>query len=386
MSIPLPDLSEPVWTAKLASALERAAAAIGSLDARVSVSSVASPWQRRASWTGYTMALRAQGAEIDEIDIFGRECTVNLPGRRPIPTNLDGPDALPMWQSNLAQREARYWRDDIAIATDVPADWNQRPALLRALEITARHARADGTIAPWLAVPALLRSMKITKAVLPCIVIGDKALRLSPRDARAIVIRNLRAFGDRAEEGLEQLQALENDRLRAAAAVSGAHRPGKLINLLALLQFVPVISPRLVARRLDVTISGAGKLLTRAADVDLVVEVSGRQAWRTYVARDIAIRFGLRQRPIGRPPAPPRYVANLEPALADFDREMAELDSMLAGLGIGGSAHPPTDELKGSVTAPCHASHLALAHFRPSVRQAPREWPSRHPHGRPRPY
>lgn len=248
-----------------------------------------------------------------------------------------------MWQRNLARNDARYWRDELAIATDVPEDWNQRPALLRTLEIIARHARADGTIAPWLAVPALLRSMTITQTVLPCLVIGDKALRLSPRDARAIIMRNLRAFGDRAEEGLEQLQALENDRVRAAAAVSGAHRPGKLINLLALLQFVPVVSPRLVARRLDVTISGAGKLLTRAADVDLVVEVSGRQAWRTYVARDIAIRFGLIQRPIGRPPAPPRYVANLEPALADFDREMVKVDSMLARLGIDASVDTAND-------------------------------------------
>src|SRR3546814_11429635 len=57
------------------------------------------PWQRRATWTGYTTALRVQGAEIDEIDIFGRECAVNLPGRRPMPTHLDDRDALPIWRS-----------------------------------------------------------------------------------------------------------------------------------------------------------------------------------------------------------------------------------------------------------------------------------------------
>lgn len=339
----LRDLSEPVWTPKLASALERAAASIGRLDARVSASSVALSWRRRASWTGYTTALRAQGAEIDEIDIFGRECAVDLPGRPRMPTHLDDRDALLEWQKSLAERDVRHWRDDLPISTVVAEDWSQRPVLLRALEIVGRHARADRTITPWLTVPALLRSMKVTQVALPCLAIGDKALRLSPRDAQAIVIRNLRAFGDRAEEGLEQLQALEDDRLRAAAAVSGAHRPGKLINLLALLQFVPVVSPRLIARQLGITISGAGKLLSRAADVDLVVEVSGRQAWRTYVARDIAIRFGLIQRPVGRPPAPPRYVVNLEPALAEFDREMAELDTMLAGLGIDSSAHPTTD-------------------------------------------
>src|SRR3546814_4601972 len=89
-------------------------------------------------------------------------CSSDLPGRRPMPTHLDDRDALPIWQRQLAQRESRYWRDERAISTDVPEDWSQRPALLRALEITARRARADRTITPWLAVPALLRSMQIT--------------------------------------------------------------------------------------------------------------------------------------------------------------------------------------------------------------------------------
>src|SRR3546814_3832554 len=89
MPITIPDLSEPIWTSRLVARLERAAAAIGRLDARVSASPAAAPWQRRATWTGYTTALRVQGAEIDEIDIFGRECAVNLPGRRPMPTRSE---------------------------------------------------------------------------------------------------------------------------------------------------------------------------------------------------------------------------------------------------------------------------------------------------------
>src|SRR3546814_13698880 len=95
----------------------------------------------------------------------------------------------------------------------------------------------------------------------------------------------------------------------------------------------------MLARRLDVTISGAGKLLSRAAELDLLVEVSGRQAWRTYMTRDLAIAFGFGVRPVGRPPAPPQALPDFIPALAEFDREMAELDSMLAGLGIDVSAH-----------------------------------------------
>src|SRR3546814_13456873 len=95
--------------------------------------------------------------------LFRSECACNLPGRRPMRTQLYDRDALPIGQRQLAQRESRYWRDERAISTDVPEDWSQRPALLRALEITARRARADRTITPWLAVPALLRSMQITQ-------------------------------------------------------------------------------------------------------------------------------------------------------------------------------------------------------------------------------
>lgn len=340
MTRPIPDLSEPVWTSKLVSALERAAASISRLDARVSVSPAAAPWSLRASWTGYTTALRGQSAEIDEIDIFARECGVRLPGRPAMPTHVDDPDTLKAWQLRLRQREAYYWRDVPAIPTDVAEDWNRRPALLRALEIVARHARTDATISPWLTVPALFRSMNITQAVLPCLTIADKAFRLAPRESQTIIVRNLRAIAERAEEGLLRLQALEDQRFRAAAGIVGAHRPGKLLGLVALVQFAPVVSPRLVAQKLDVTLSGAGKLLMRAAEFELLIEVSGRQAWRTYMPPDLAVAFGYVSRSAGRPPSPPRQLPDLEPALFAFDREMTEVDAMLARYNSPLSAEP----------------------------------------------
>lgn len=334
MTRPIPNLSEPVWTSKLVSALERAAASISRLDARVSVSPVAAPWSQRASWTGYATALRGQSAEIDEIDIFSRESGVKLPGRPAMPTHVDDPGTLQAWQGRLRQREPHYWRDVAAIQTDVAEDWNRRPALLRALEVVARHARADATITPWLTVPALLRSMNITQAMLPCLTIADKAFRLAPRESQAIVVRNLRAIAERAGEGLQRLQALEDHRLRAAASFHEVHRPGKLLELMALVQFAPVVSPRLIEQRLNVTLSGAGKLLARAADLELLAEVSGRMAWRTYMVPDLAIAFGFVSRRAGRPQAAPRPLKDLEPALSAFDREMADLDAVLAKLGV----------------------------------------------------
>lgn len=341
MTRAIPDLSKPVWTSKLVAALERAAAAIGRLDARVCVSPVAAPWAIRASWTGYATALRGQSVEIDEIDIFGQECAIKLPGRPLIPTHTEDPGALHEWQARLRQREPHYWRDIATMPTAVGEDWNRRPALLRTLEVTAHHARADATIAPWLTFPALLRSMAVTRATLPCLTVGDKAMRLAPREGEAIILRNLRGLADRADEALDRLQALEDHRLRTAEAIRAAHRPGRLLELAALVQFAPVVSPRQIAQRLNMTLSGAGKLLARAADLGLLAEVSGRMAWRAYMAPDIAIAFGYVTRPVGRPRAAPRQLTELEPTLTAFDREMAALDLVLEKFGVIGPAEEP---------------------------------------------
>src|SRR3546814_11876363 len=130
--------------------------------------------------------------------------------------------------------------------------------------------------------------------------IADKALRLTPRDSEAIVARFLRQIAEAAATGLQRLDAMEEHRLRAAAVAGNILRPGKLFPLLAFLQLRPVTSPRVVARQLELSISGAGKLLARAADAGLLVEISGRQAWWNYLVKNLAVAFGFDHRPCGR--------------------------------------------------------------------------------------
>lgn len=84
----IPDLSASLWTSRLASLLERTALAIGRLDARISATPVRAAWEQRAAWSGFTAALRGQGAEIDEIDLFARACGVTVPNRTPVATHL----------------------------------------------------------------------------------------------------------------------------------------------------------------------------------------------------------------------------------------------------------------------------------------------------------
>lgn len=239
---------------------------------------------------------------------------------------------LPRWLAQLRDPAPWRWRDSTAFSTATPDTWSKRPALLRALEILARHARADGSIEPWLTFPKLLRSMKITTSCLPCLVPVDRALRMPVREPEVLARRYLRNLTRAAETGIERLDAMEAHRLRSAAVIRAARRPGHLMTLLALVQHRPVISPLAVASHLGVTISGAGKLLARAAEADLLVEFTGRQAWRAYIVGDLAHAFGFQERSRGRPKAPPRPTAALEPALAEFDAEMARVDALLSRL------------------------------------------------------
>jgi hypothetical protein len=326
-----PDLSAPDWTPLHAGLLEAAALAIGRLDARISATSVRSSWVERASWTGFAEARRGQGAEIDEIDIFALACGVAVPRRRPLGFAADELVALASWQAALVKPDGRHWREMVPVTLDLPADWSGRPALLRALELTAIHARAVRSAAPWLGGPSLLKALGVTRTPLPCLVAADKALRFAPRDREAIVPRYLKALTKAADEGLERLDAIEGDRFRSAATLGAALRPGKMVSLAALLHRRPLLTPLGVSRALRLTISGAGKLLARAAHQGFVVEISGRQAWRAYLTPDLAARFGFVARPAGRPLALPT-ADNL--ALARFDEEMAVMDAVLARLGV----------------------------------------------------
>lgn len=330
-----PALLDVAWTAELATVLEAASLAIGRLDARISASPVRAAWAERASWAGFAAARQGQGAELDEIDIFALACGLPLPQRRPLAFAEDEAKALADWQAQLADRSRPHWRELVPVTLDLPPDWRERPALLRALALTAAHAQADRGPTPWLTQPKLLTALGITARPLPCLVAPDKALRLAPRDP-TIPRRSLKRLAKAAEDGLAQLVAMEADRRRAAAVLADQHRPGALVALVALTQRRPLLAPVGVARALGVGISGAGKLLKRAAALGLLVEISGRQSWRAYLVPDLAVRFGFISPPRGRPRAVPPATVPVDALLAQFDAEMAAFDARFATIADAG--------------------------------------------------
>lgn len=185
------------------------------------------------------------------------------------------------------------------------------------------------TQAPWLELPLLLQRLNATDNVLPCLVVGNKAMRLAPRDRGPITMRSLKALAAAAQDGLSLLTTLERWRFQAAQKLADEFRPGNLEGLLRLLLQSPVISPTRAADALGVTLSGAGKLLERAVSLGLCHEVSGRHNWRLYLTPDLAMRFGFIAAPRGRPPALRMPSPPLDSILAAFDADVAEFELLM---------------------------------------------------------
>lgn len=310
---------------------ERASLALGRLDARISDSPVGSAWQLRAAWTGYATALRLQGHEVDEIDVFSWGCALSLPGRPRLST-LDDPFAdFACWQAQFAGNARRHWRDDLGALVEADPSYGG-PRLLRALEAVRQIAMREPAIDAWLSLPLLLQRMTITRCPLPCLVVGEKRLRFGQPTDEAVLRRLLKSCAEAADTGLERLYAIERDRLRAARTIQAASRPGALPRLLTRLQAKPMVGPQTIAREFGLGISGAGKLLARAAHAGLVREVRGTRAWKVYITPDLAVTMGLAAPARGRPrrdAAPLLHDRDLSDVLAAFDAEMASLAPLL---------------------------------------------------------
>lgn len=323
----------PTYTPQIVTALASCTEAIGRLDARISVSSVASAWEMRAAWSGYANALQLQGVEIDEIDVFSWGCGLKIPGRPVRATNLDEFGGFANWRSALASNDPLEWCDRLPSAIAEPSCAAEHPPLVRALDRVRQFSRVDGTIAPWLGLPFALRDQKLCDRPLPCLAGGAKALRLKRQPQVADWLAIFRALTRAAIDGLERLTFLERLYRDAQRAILRERRPGALPSLTALTMHRPIVSPQVVAQTLDLSVAGASKLLERTAASGLLVEITRRKTWRIFLAADLAVLFGYASAKRGRPkseppPLPPsRELADVFDA---FDEEMADIDRLLA--------------------------------------------------------
>jgi hypothetical protein len=304
------------------------------LDARISVSSVATAWNLRAAWSGYAQALQLQSVELDEIDAFSWGCGLRIPGRPVRATNLDEFADFARWRDALGAADALLWRDGLPTAIIDPTEAKEHPPLIRALDRVRQHARMDGTVWPWLGLPFALRDCGLSNVALSCLAGGAKALRLKRKPSDSdwfAVVRSVQASAGKGLDRLEQLERLYRD---AQRSILKEFRPGALPSLAALSLHRPLLSPQFVADTLHLSVAGASKLLERGVASGLIIEITDRRTWRIFLAADLAVEFGYaaakRGRPRNEPPPLPadRDLARVYDA---FDEEMAEIDRMLAG-------------------------------------------------------
>ena len=329
MTRPVRPFTALPWTSDLVAVLGDTMAAIGALDARISASSVASAWRIRASWAGYATALRLQRFEIDEIDVFSALVGLPIPHRPPVATMGEPFATYSGWLRSLGDRSEHHWREALPFSFEEPEGWSSAPTLLRALGVLDLWSRRDATINVWLAFPALCARMGLTSSPLPSLALGDPALRTLHGPRVAQLRRLLKTIRENCEDGLARLDRLEKWRRDFAAVIAGELRPGQLEDLGKLALTTPAVSARGVSNRLGMTVSGAGKLLARAAERGFFVEVPGRTSWRVYITSEAGIALGILAAPRGRPPSPPPPSPGLDAVLCAFDREMEAIDRLL---------------------------------------------------------
>ncbi|WP_336975328.1 hypothetical protein [Sphingobium aromaticiconvertens] len=334
----MPAFFGPDYSPKMVAAIASCTAAICRLDARFTVSSVASAWTRRAAWSGYAQALCLQSAEIDEIDVFSWGCGLQIPGRPLRSTTIDLFDRFAEWTTALGNHDPLAWRDSLPMAVSTPRVTLEHPALIRAIDQVCQHARIDATALPWLGLAFALRDMGVTATPVPCLAGGAKALRMKRRPDEGDWLAVLHALEAAARIGLERLQELERHHRKAQRAIVAQFRPGALPRLLALSTHQPLLSPQSVADRLGLTVAGASKLLDRAVASQLLVEITQRRSWRLFLAPDLARVFGYVKVPRGRPrteapPLPPSR--DLAATFDAFDAEMEAIDRLLSSLPVG---------------------------------------------------
>lgn len=167
---------------------------------------------------------------------------------------------------------------------------------------------------------------------LPCLVGGVKAFRLKRTVGDEDWYAAMRSLEASATANLARLHELEKLHRAAQHAIVAEYRPGHLPGLAALLHHRPLLSPQSLAELLSMSVAGASKLLGRAVDCGLLVEITQRRTWRVFLSTDLAIEFGFaapkrgRPRNVGPPPPASRELSEVFDA---FDREMENIDKLL---------------------------------------------------------
>jgi hypothetical protein len=204
------------------------------------------------------------------------------------------------------------------------------PRLYRAFELMRLAAlQSRRQVECWGALPFALADTGLTSHLVPALTLTHQRLRLERFDP--VVLR--RQLLDQLDALLFELLGLAvrltRDHALMTARLAEAPKTASLARLADLLLKLPLVSPALLTRMLEMDISTAGRLCARAAELGLLRLVSTRGSWKVYGAAKVQDRYGLK---LEAPALAERPARQLAPALqnlvSDLDALLAELDHL----------------------------------------------------------
>ena len=329
---------QPCWDV-IGLPLERAALALGRLDAALDGHPLRPAWQFRTEMDAACRCAAADGHRIDPVHlaVVANGMTVDPEARR-------GSVAL-AWalevRSALSAGDRRRWavpRHPSAATTRIrrgrpPADPDMirartalarerlaRAAGLRELRGALRTLRAAGRSRPALLGTALGAhawlsgggSRNALRGALPLYLAERSASRTqiagltgvaaldadAPSGRDPWLARFLSALADEAADGLLRLRSLERTWTAARRRVDAKHRgdgagsksrsTSRLPQAIDILAATPLLGPASLARALGLTRAGASRMLERAVELDLAVEITGRGSHKLYALPDLS--------------------------------------------------------------------------------------------------
>lgn len=340
-------------------ALSKAIAAIARLDADSTRHPMRNAWLRVEREVALVAAAREAGIEADPQSVLAaRLGALTLPrghvqlgdlddrARRWAPiTQRKGPAELRALVAELAP--SRGVPDMVGLAERVAqalqhcaqASWEFKADPLTGTPILGSVPAAPGAVDAGdlaLALPWALRRIGLTTTVLPGLVSRPRLFAREDASPLAALTDWAAALERQAGEGASRLRELELYAVLVERKLGGIRRPAALRRLLALVLGNWSVWAAKLARDTKVDISSAWRTLEQAADLGLVLAVSGQKRSRgdgtLYVAPPLLRMAGLLSLRRGRPVTTGFKDENgtgLSNAIAELDAAVANADRLI---------------------------------------------------------
>jgi hypothetical protein len=268
----------------IVTALERAAVAIGRLDAALAGSPLRRAW---TFWSELDAARRHAGADGRKVDLFRLAAylhglplrlgdTTSVPERGREIAGLNYAVELRSWMAAPDPEQVRL--RDVALDSLRNCGGGQ-PALVAAAQGMLDWLAGQGSRpAIRTAVPLYLRNRGVTIHALAAVTGGD-ALRAGSDDPDGFAVRFLDAVRREAADGRDMLLTMEREWHDARTKVgrrAGARSNSRLPAAVDLLAASPLLSISALAEALGCSIEGASQMLDTLVQLEVAAEVTGR--------------------------------------------------------------------------------------------------------------